>query len=287
MTEAKNNAIELSLNEETEKTKQNLNDEMSLSVTEVNEKKKQRKKKLKERKGRKCELKAGPVCSNCKDKFKDVELERIHVDNCTCYWCDLCDKENGKPSIKTALKVKRNSPDVVDFKNTIDDNTIIEFINAMDQSNNTERNSILEYMEKQDFDFVYFTWLKYSKVTSTKISKDLEFGENGKRSFSKVYKNLINLNSFLSVENLNLIEKIWGASVTYTHRNHTIDLIILRLMELALDRLNNKNESTILFNSKPIQDLMVWWTDRKILCEEDQVAKNLYNKISLIIFNKL
>jgi hypothetical protein len=262
-------------------------DDMSLSVTDIKEKKKPRKKKQKERKGRKCEIRAGPICYKCKVNFEDVDIERIHMDECACYWCLLCANEQSKPSSKSSLKLKRNSPDSVAFKNETKEETINEFINALSKSSDDEKESIMNYMDRQDFDFVYFTWLKYSKVTALKISKDLEFGENMRKSFSKVYRNLVTVNTFLSNENITLIEKIWGATLNYSHRNTTIDLVILRLMEFALSKLNDKNEDNELFTSKQIQELMTLWTDRKILNEKDSVLKNLYHKISLIIFNKI
>ena len=279
MNNTKNNDLELPL---VEKDTKNNDDEMSLSVTEPQTKKKPRAKKPKERKGRKCELRAGPICNNCKDVLKDYDIERLHIPNCSCYWCTLCLNEQKKPNIKNSLKLKRHSPDTSNFKNEVREETIHEFIYALDQASDSERHSMFEYMEKQDFEFVYFTWLKYSKVTGPKLIKDIDFNEDLKRQFSRVYKNLIMVNTLLSDDNVKLVEKIWGATVTYGHRNHTVDSVILKMMEWSLSKINTK-EDNFLFTSKSIQELMKLWTDRKILNETDSVLKNLYNKISLII----
>lgn len=283
MNDLKNNDIELPL---VEKDAKNNDDEMSLSVTEPQTKKKPRAKKPKERKGRKCELRAGPICHNCKDTLQDYDPERLHIPDCTCYWCTLCLNEQKKPNAKNSLKIKRQSPDTSNFKNDISEETINEFIYALDQASDNERSNIFDYMEKQDFEFVYFCWLKYSKITGAKLSKDVEFGEDLKKQFSRVYKNLVMVNTLLSANNVQLIEKIWGATITYGHRNHTIDSVILKMMEWGLAKINSKEEN-LLFTSKAVQELMRLWTDRRILNETDSVLKNMYNKISLIILDKI
>lgn len=244
----------------------------------------------KDRKGRICEQKRGVVCFACaNEKLSDIPIERIHNKGCECYWCDLCSNEKLRLTAPKKIHLDSVSENIVNIEKR---NLNIErFEKIADSISNYEENQKFEffnYAGKQDFNRIYMFFLKYSKFTTRHFIKDIDLGTSVKKGIEGDLNLSEYCNLLFKPVMIAQIHKIWGIDVTTGSRNEDWDYFLYGCNVIALEKLSNKKElvSHLLENGKLV-NIMLSWTDWKMLSEKDGTMIHFYKRIETVLFNKL
>lgn len=252
-----------------------------------------------ERIGRLCEKKRGPVCHSCSlTEIVDIGDEiRVHKEGCVCYWCNLCKLERERRTqICQTNKVLVNC----DHLKLVEDNE--EFLNLFEKPFDLDklkniilqmtnlRDDVLEkcfiYLDKQDFDTVFWGYVKLSSTFKKTIGKELELSKFLRSNIDKKLDTQKTCYMLMQKRCSDMLSTYWNSEIKHPNIDKNLEQISIYLTILCRNSLFDKKKITFDWNSAHIEALFEKWAGWKKHIASDDTVKNLYEKIELKLFNK-